>query len=81
MDVDAVEQGTADAFLVAGDGHGGAATFFDRVAVVAARAGIHGSDEHEVGGVGDGSQGTGDGDDFVFERLAQDFEDVLAKFG
>ena len=37
MDVDAVEQGTAGAFLVAGDGHGGAATFFDGVAVIAAR--------------------------------------------
>ena len=49
MDVDAVEQGAADAFLVAGDGGGSAATFADRVAVVAAGAGVHGGDEHEVG--------------------------------
>ena len=38
VDVDAVEQGTTDAFLVAGDGHRGAATFFDWVTVVAAGA-------------------------------------------
>jgi len=37
VDVDTVEQRAANAFLVAGDGHGGAATFFDGVAVIAAR--------------------------------------------
>src|SRR5207253_2377406 len=43
--------------------------------------GVHGGDEHEVGGVGDGALGARDGDYFVFEGLAQDFEDVLAEFG
>ena len=36
VDVDAVEEGAADAFLVAGDGGGGAAALFDGVAVEAA---------------------------------------------
>lgn len=36
MDVDAVEQGAIDAFLVAGDGGGRAATFLHRVAIEAA---------------------------------------------
>ena len=40
VDIDAVEEGAADAFLVAGDGHRGAATFFDGVAVIAAGASV-----------------------------------------
>ena len=43
MDVDAVEEGAADAFLVAGNGGGGAAAFFDGVAVEAARASVRGA--------------------------------------
>ena len=58
VDVDAVEEGAADAFLVAGDGGGGAAALFDGVSVEAAGAGVHGGDEHEVGGVGDGALGS-----------------------
>ena len=42
----------------------------DWVAKVAAGAGIHGGDEHEVGGVGDFNFGTGEGDLAVFKRLA-----------
>ena len=34
------------------------------------RAGIHGSDQLEVGG---------EGDDFIFHRLAHDFEDACAE--
>ena len=40
MDVDAVEEGAADAFFVAGVGGGGGAAFFDGVAVEAARTGV-----------------------------------------
>ena len=38
MDVDAVEQGAADAFLLARDGHGRAGAFFDGVVEEAAGA-------------------------------------------
>ena len=39
MDVDAVEEGAADAFLVAGDGGGGAAALFDGGGVEAPEVG------------------------------------------
>src|SRR2546421_3319679 len=57
VDVDAVEEGATDAFLVAGDGGGRAAALFDGVAVEATGAGVHSGDKHEVGGVGDGALG------------------------
>ncbi|HKV00819.1 MAG TPA: hypothetical protein VJQ26_01770 [Ktedonobacteraceae bacterium] len=40
VDIDAVQQRAADFFLVAGDGHGGAAAFSHRVAVEAAGTGV-----------------------------------------
>jgi hypothetical protein len=43
----------------------------------AARAGVHGGDELEVGGEGECAAGARDGDDVVFERLAHDFEGAL----
>ena len=49
------------------------------VAEVAARAGVHCGDEHKVGGVGGFCVGAGDGDGFVFERLAEGFEDGTGK--
>ena len=45
-----------------------------RVAEIAAWAGIHRCHKHEGGGECDGILGTRDVDDAVFERLAQYFE-------
>ena len=51
------------------------------VVEVAAGAGVHGGGEHEAGGEGERHGGAGDGDVAVFERLAQDFENVAGEFG
>ena len=40
VDVDAIQERTADFFLVAGDRHGGTTAFFHRVPVITARAGV-----------------------------------------
>jgi len=77
--VDAVEQGAADPFLVAGDCAGRAGALFDRIAMPAAGAGVHGGDEHEVGGEGERALRARDSDDLIFERLAQGFESALAE--
>ena len=74
VEVDAVEEGAADAALVALNGRHGAGAGFAFVAVEAAGTGVHGGHEHEVGGEGEGAGGAADGDDFVFEGLAQAFE-------
>ena len=66
--VDAVQERAGDAALVAQHGALGAGAGGDGVAVVAAGAGVHGGNEHEVGGVGDGAVDAGDGDDAVLER-------------
>ena len=49
------------------------------VAEVAAGAGVHRGDQHDVGGEADRAGGAGDGDAAFLERLAQDLEDVLAE--
>ena len=41
---------------------GGAGTFVGGVAKIAAGAGIHSSDKHEVGGIGGAVTGASDGD-------------------
>lgn len=51
VDVYAVEEGTGDFGQVFPDGSGGAGAFLGGVVVVAAGAGVHGGDEHDVGGV------------------------------
>ena len=79
MDVDAVHERAGDAFLVAGDGGGGAGAGFDGIAVKAARAGVHGSHHHEVGGEGQRALGAADRDGFIFDRLAEDFQDAGAE--
>lgn len=77
MDVDAVDEGAGDAGHVfihgaVGGGVGGEVAFL---------GGIHGGDEHEACGKGDGGVGAGDGDGLVFERLAECFEDGAWEFG
>ena len=51
------------------------------VAVVTARARIHGSDEHEVGRETDTLFGVGDCDLMALERLTECFEEVATKLG
>ena len=40
----------------------------------AARAGVHGGDQHKAGGEGQRAGGARNGDKAVFKRLAQDFQ-------
>jgi hypothetical protein len=51
------------------------------IAKESARAGVHRRHEHNVGGKGQRASGAADGDDAVFERLAQHFERALVEFG
>ena len=81
VEIDPVEEGAGDAGAVALDRQRGAGALVARVVQVAAGAGIHGGDEHELSRIGEGDGGSGDGDGVVFERLAQRFDDVLAEFG
>ena len=62
--------------------HGRGAHALARLVVeVAAGAGVHGGGEHEARGEAERHGGACDGDGVVFERLAEDFEDVAGKFG
>ena len=82
MQVDAVHQRAGDAFLVPGDHGVAAGTGLRGVAVVAAGAGVLGPDQHEVGRKGNRARGARDGHlaREPFQRLAQDFQQTLAKF-
>lgn len=44
------------------------------------QARIHRGNEGEAGGIGEGGRGAGEGDDPMFQRLAQGFEGVPAEF-
>ena len=81
VDVDAVEQGAADPFLVTGDRARRTGALFNRIPVPAAGAGVHCRDEHEVRREGERALRARDGDDLIFERLAQGFEGALAELG
>ena len=65
--------------LIASGGLMGASTFLDRISEVAARAPDGSADQHEVGGEGERTLGSGDSDMFGFQRLAQNFEHALAE--
>ena len=79
--VNAVKERAREFFAIGVDLGLSAGTFVGGVAEVAAGAGVHGGDEHEVGGVGGFGAGAGDGDFLVFERLAEGFEDRAGEFG
>ena len=81
VQVDAVEQGAGEFLAVAGDLVGGVGAGAVGVAVVAARAGVHGSNELEGGGVVAFHGGAREGDVAVFEGFAQHFEDAAVEFG
>ena len=81
VDVDAVEEGAGNALQVLFDLSVVTRTRAQGVAEVAAGAGVHGGDHHELSGVGERRRDAGDGDLTVFERLAEHFEDVPAELG
>jgi len=67
--------------LVGGDGAGGTGALLLSITIVATRTWVHRTDKHKVGREGKGAISAADGHAFVFDRLAQHFEDALAKFG
>ena len=71
--------GYAGPVLVDLGGRAGAGAF--RVAEVAAGTGVHGRDEHEPGGEGDGVVHAGDCDLAVFQGLTQGVENVAVELG
>ena len=81
LDVDAVEQRTADLVHVAVYLAGRADAVVRGVAIVAAGTGVHAGHEHETAREVDVILGTRDGDVAVFEGLAQHFERVLVELG
>ena len=79
MDVDAVEHGAADAIVAARDRRRRAGAAARGITVPAAGAGVGASDEHEVCREDQRAGAAGDGDDLVFERLAEHFEHACAE--
>lgn len=81
VEVDAVEERTADAGAVALDLRRRAAALVAGVAEVAAGARIHGRDEHKAARQGDLAGATRDGDVAVFEGLAKDLQGAAFELG
>lgn len=74
MDVDPVEQRSADFPHVALDLRNRAMTFAPRVVAIAAGAGVQRGNEHEIGGKCRAIQGPRNGDRSVFQRLPHHFQ-------
>lgn len=51
------------------------------IAKEATRTGVHGSNEHEIGGVGDAVAGAADGDGSILKGLTERLEDAGGVFG
>ncbi len=81
VDIDAVDEWAGDFGDVFFDLSRRAAAAFLFGSEVAAGAGVHGGDEHELCGEADGAFCAGDGDESVFEGLAYHFEDMAGEFG
>src|SRR5580704_15063289 len=81
MNIDAIEQRSADFGNVALDHGRGAEALARLVVEVAARAGVDGGGEPEARGKGEGHGSAGDGDGVIFERLSHDFENVSGELG
>ncbi len=79
--INSIENGARETFLVEGDLSVGTGAFVSLVAKIAARTGVHGGNEHEIGGVGDVLVGARNGDRTVFEGLAEGFENRAGVFG
>jgi hypothetical protein len=54
---------------------------FNKLPVMTARARVHGRDESEAGGVGEGVGGPGERDDPVFQGLGERVKSVAAELG
>lgn len=80
MEINAVEEGTGD-FCSVFETLGGPDAIGFGIAFESAWAGVHRTDEHASGGEGEGGLNPGDGDDGIFEGLAQGFEDIASEFG
>ncbi len=52
-----------------------------RVAEIAAGAGVHRSDKHKVGRIGDFALRAREGNLTIFERLTEGFDNISGKFG
>src|SRR5579872_6011387 len=81
MNIDAVQQRPTNLLLVPRDRHRRAGAFLHRVGVITAGTRIHGRDQHEISGIGNGSLSARDCHNLIFEWLAQNFVKVLPKFG
>ncbi len=81
MNVNAVQQWTGDALLILGDHAHGTGAGFLVVAVIPARAGVHGTHQLEIGRKGEGAMRPADGDDLVLQRLAHDLQHPRAELG
>jgi hypothetical protein len=69
VQVDAIEEGAADAGAITLDLRGRTAAFVTGIAQVAARAGVHRRDEHETAGQRDFAGAARNGDMAVFKRI------------
>lgn len=80
-EINAIKDGAREAFTVGGDLSGATGTGMVGVAIVAAGAGVHGSDEDKVGGIGGVLVGAGKGDLPILKGLAESFKNVARIFG
>ncbi len=70
-EVETVENGARKVFFVTFDLGAATGAGVGGVAKIATRTGVHGSNEHKIGGVGSVVVGAGDGDRMVFERATE----------
>ena len=80
VNINAIHQRPADAFLVTLDHAHGAGTLLAVITVVATRAGVECGDQDKAGREGQRATGAADGDNAIFQRLAQRFQVAGAKF-
>lgn len=80
LHVDAIQEGTREFALIAGDLIGGAAAGALGVAKVAARTGVHGGDELKTSRELSPLCCPDDGDVACLQRLSQSFQRIAGKF-
>lgn len=78
-DVDTIQEWSRDFGLVAAYLVMGAFAGFVAIAIESAGAGVHRAYEHKIGRILYGADGTRDGDGFVFDGLAEDFEHLAGE--
>src|SRR5712692_11815088 len=81
MHVDAVQDRTAETFLIAGDRGFSARPGSGSVTVVATGARVACRDQHEFGGKTEGLAGAGNRHHAVLDRLTHDLRDTRVKLG